>query len=49
MHKTTLVAIYQMEDSIGVSAVGPLGSLCHQGTGVVIKAATGCLYMIHQC
>ena len=47
MHKTTMVAIYQMEDSIGVLTVGPLGSLCHQGAGVDIKAATGGLYMIH--
>ena len=45
--KTTLVAIYQMEDITSVSAVGPLGSLCHQEAGVDIKAATGGLYTIH--
>ena len=49
LHKTTRVAIYQMEDIIGVSSVGTLGSLGQQGTGVDFKAATGSLYMIHQC
>ena len=36
-----------MDDIISVAAVGPIGPLGQQGTGVDIKAATGCLYMLH--